>query len=145
MKPVFFSLVATVCYALCNVILELKLSKINNLTLMILYASIIWICAVVIRQLVKTDDPSFSFPTGSTLAVAIVLGLIFTVADYCYVGAYNHGGTVLTVTSITLLIPVLASLIKFGLTRQAPNLWQVGGYLLAAAGVALVAKGGTVK
>jgi hypothetical protein len=36
MKPVLFSLVATVCYALCSVLLELKLSKINNLTLMIL-------------------------------------------------------------------------------------------------------------
>ena len=145
MKPVLFSLVATVCYALCSVLLELKLSKINNLTLMILYASIIWISAVVVRQMVKTDDPSFSFPTGSTLAVAIVLGLIFTVADYCYVGAYNQGGTVLTITSITLLIPVLASLIKFGVTKQAPNLWQVSGYVLAAGAVVLVAKGGMAK
>ena len=75
----------------------------------------------------------------------IVLGLIFTVADYCYVGAYNQGGTLLTITSIMLLVPVLASLIKFGLTKQAPNLWLVGGYLLAAGAVALVAKGGTVK
>lgn len=145
MKPVYLSLVATVCYAICNVMLELKLSKINNLTLMILYASIIWIAAALTRQLVKTDDPAFNFPVGSTLVLAIVLGLIFTVADYCYVGAYNHGGTVLTITSITILIPVLASLMKLGLSKQAPNLWQVGGYVLAAGAVLLVAKGGAVK
>ena len=141
MKPVLFALVATACYAVCNVMLELKFSKINNLTLMILYASVIWVAAVAVRQLVKTDDPAFSFPTGATLVLAIVLGLIFTVADYFYVGAYTNGGDLLTITSVTLLIPVLASLIKLGLTKQMPNLWQVGGYLLAAGAVALVVKG----
>jgi drug/metabolite transporter (DMT)-like permease len=145
MKPVVFSLAATACYALCAVMIELKFSKINNLTLMIVYASVISVAALATRQLVKTDDPSFGFPTGTTLALAIVLGLIFTVADYCYIGAYNSGGKLATITSITLLVPVFASLIKFGLTQQVPNLWQVSGYVLAACGVALVAKGGMTK
>src|SRR2546428_3684561 len=141
MKPIIFSLVATACYAVCNVLLELKFSKLNQLTLMIVYASVIWLSAVGLRQLVKTNDPSFNFPIGTTLVLAIVLGLIYTVGDYFFVGAYTHGGDVVTITCITVLIPVVASLIKFGITKHLPNLWQVSGYILAAAAVVPVAKG----
>jgi drug/metabolite transporter (DMT)-like permease len=145
MKPILFTLVATACYAVCNVLLELKFSKLNALTLMIVYASVIWISAVGMRQLVKTNDPSFSFPTGTVLLLAIGLGLIYTAGDYFFVSAYNNGGDVVTITCITVLIPVVASLIKFGVTQHLPNLWQVSGYVLAVGAVVLVAKGSTAK
>ena len=141
MKPILFTLVATACYAVCNVLLELKFSKLNALTVMILYASVIWISAFGMRQLVKTNDPSFNFPAGTMLLAAIVLGLIYTAGDYFFVSAYTNGGDVVTITCITILIPVVASLIKFGVTKDLPNLWQVSGYALAAGGVILVAKG----
>lgn len=141
MKPILFTLVATVCYAICNVLLELKFSKLNPLTVMILYASVIWISAVGMRQVVKTDDPSFNFPTGAFLLLAVGLGLLYATGDWFFVSAYNKGGDVVTITCITVLIPVVASLIKFGITKSLPNLWQVSGYVMAAGAVALVAKG----
>jgi drug/metabolite transporter (DMT)-like permease len=145
MKPILFTLIATLCYAVCNILLEMKFSRVNALTVMSLYASVIWISAVGLRQLMKTNDPSFSFPTGTLLGLALVLGLIYTTGDYFFVRAYNHGGDVVTITCITVLVPVVASLIKFGMTKQLPNLWQVSGYFLAACAVLLVAKGGTTK
>ena len=81
MKPILFTLVATACYSVCNVLLKLKFAKLNALTLMIVYASVIWISAFGMRQLVKTDDPSFNFPTGTFLILAIVLNLIYTMGD----------------------------------------------------------------
>ena len=145
MKPILFTLVATACYSVCNVLLELKFAKLNALTLMIVYASVIWISAFGMRQLVKTDDPSFNFPTGTFLILAIVLGLIYAMGDWFFVSAYNHGGDVITITCITVLIPVVASLLKFGITKQLPNAWQVSGYVLAAGAVVLVAKGSMVN
>jgi len=145
MKPILFALVATACYSVCNVLLELKFSKLNPLTLMIVYASVIWISAVSLRQLVKTNDPSFSFPAGTTLVLAIVLGLIYTAGDYFFVGAYTNGGDVVTITCITILIPVVASLLKFAITKHVPNFYQISGYALAAAGVLLVARGSLTK
>jgi len=145
MKPILFTLVATACYSVCNVLLELKFSKLNALTLMILYASVIWISAFGMRQLVKTDDPSFNFPTGTFLLLSVGLGLIYAAGDYFFVSAYNKGGDVVTITCITVLIPVIASLLKFGITKQLPNLWQVSGYVLAAGAVVLVAKGSMAK
>jgi drug/metabolite transporter (DMT)-like permease len=145
MKPILFTLVATGCYAVCNVLLEVKFSKLNALTLMILYASVIGISAFGVRQLVKSDDPSFNFPSGTFLLLALGLGLIYATGDWFFVSAYNKGGDVITITSITVLIPVVASLIKFGMTKSLPNLWQVSGYVLAAGAVVLVAKGSVVK
>jgi uncharacterized membrane protein len=145
MKPILFTLIATLFYAVCNVLLELKFSKLNALTLMIVYASVIWISALGMRQLVKTNDPSFSFPTGTMLLLAVGLGLIYAVGDYFFVSAYNNGGDVVTITCITVLIPVVASLIKFGVTKSLPNVWQMSGYILAACAVLLVAKGSMVK
>ena len=141
MKPILFTLIATACYSVCNVLLELKFSKLNALTLMILYASVIGVSAFAMRQLVKTDDPSFNFPTGTFLLLALGLGLIYAAGDYFFVSAYNKGGDVVTITCITVLIPVVASLLKFGITKQLPNVWQVSGYVLAAGAVVLVAKG----
>lgn len=145
MKPILFTLVATACYAVCNVLLELKFSKLNALTLMVLYASVIGFTAFGMRQIVKTDDPSFNFPTGTFLFLALGLGLIYTMGDWFFISAYNKGGDVVTITCITVLIPVVASLIKFSITKQLPNLWQVSGYVLAAGGVVLVAKGSIAK
>ena len=145
MKPILFTLIATACYSVCNVLLEVKFSKLNALTLMVLYASVIGITAFGMRQLVKTDDPSFNFPTGTFLLLALGLGLIYATGDYFFVSAYNHGGDVVTITCITVLIPVVASLLKFGITKQLPNIWQVSGYALAAGAVVLVAKGSMAK
>jgi drug/metabolite transporter (DMT)-like permease len=145
MKPILFALVATACYAVCNVMLELKFSKLNALTLMIVYASVIWVSAVSMRQVAKTGDPSFNFPTGTLLVMAIVLGLIYAAGDYFFVSAYTSGGDVVTITCITVLIPVVASLLKFGITKQPPNSWQISGYVLASAAVVLVAKGSMTK
>ena len=71
--------------------------------------------------------------------------ILFTlVATVCY-AICNISGDVVTITSITVLVPVVASLIKFGITNKLPKLWQVSGYFLAACAVVLVAKGGTTK
>ena|SRR5215471_16564806 len=145
MKPILFTLVATACYAVYNVLLELKFSKLNPLTLMIIYASVIWVSAFGMRQLVKTDDPSFNFPARTMLVLAIALGLICAAGDYFFVSAYTNGGDVVTITCITILIPVVASLMKFGITKQLPNLWQVSGYVLTAVGVILVARGSLIR
>lgn len=145
MKPVIFALLAMVCYAISNVLLELKFSKYNTFTIMICYLSIVVTFAIIGRQVTLTDDPSFKFPTGSALMWMIVLGLVFTAADYFYIGAYTNGGSLMTITGIVVMFPVFASIVKFAVNRDLPNGWQVAGYALAVCAVALVTKGSMVK
>jgi len=132
-------------YAGANVLMEMKFSKYNNLTIMVCYAAVIFIVAATVRRMVYVEGAGFEFPTGTALALVIVLGLLFAFADYFYIGAYTNGGNLITVTTITVMFPVFASLLKFALTRSLPNIWQVAGYITAAVAVVLVTKGNMIK
>jgi drug/metabolite transporter (DMT)-like permease len=145
MKPVIFTLIATICYAIANVLFDLKLSKYNILSTIICYISVILVVAILGRIFTKVDDASFDFPTGSALVAVIILGLIYVTADYFFVGAYTNGGSLVTVTSILTLVPVFASIIKFSINHTLPNRWQVVGYILASLAVLLVAKGSSIS
>ena len=140
-KPAVFALLAMVFYAVTNVVLEEKFSKFNNLTLMCVYVVPVLLVAIVGRGLVKTSDPSFDFPVGSDLFILVALGFLWAAADYFYIGAFTNGGSLLMVTSIMIMFPAVASLIKFMWTQSLPNMWQVGGYLLGVCSVMLVIKG----
>ncbi|MDD2657807.1 MAG: hypothetical protein PHD04_04090 [Candidatus Pacebacteria bacterium] len=142
-KPVVFSLLAMLCYAVVNVLFEQKFAKFNNLTLMCVYLVPMLLVGVVGRSMTSTSDPSFDFPTGMSLAILIALGFIYAAADYFYIGAYTSGGELLTVSSIVVMYPIVSSLIKFVLTQGLPNAWQVSGYVLAVGAMLLVAKGST--
>ncbi len=141
MKPVIFSLIAMIFFAVSNTMLEMKFSKYNNLTLMSAYSFVICVFATMTRLVVKKEDPSFLFPTGTNLALLFLMGLLFAIADYFYVGAYTNGGSLLTVTSITIMFPIFASVIKFLVAKQVPNKWQFAGYILAACAILMVVKG----
>lgn len=145
MKPVVFALLSMVGYAVSNVLLEAKFSNYKSLTLVAVYTATISLSTFLVRWFVGVGDPAYQFPTGSAFGLLIVLGLVLAVSDYFMVGAYTNGGNLLTITSITVMFPVFASVLKFGLTRSMPNIWQASGYVLAALAVILVTKGSTVK
>ena len=138
MKPVLFSLIALFCTAPGNVIIQLRFSKYHSLTLMTCYISVILAITLGALRTTKTSDPSFCFPRGADLFAVVILGVIFFAADYFFVGAYTHGGTLFLVTSIIVLFPITASLIKYCFTRDYPNGYQLCGYLFGIIGVILV-------
>lgn len=140
-KSLYFPLIAVVCYAVANVVLEQKLSKYNNLSLLVVYAGLIFVLAAVLRQFMRTADPVWDFPAGAAMLLMIAVALVFFAADYFYLGAYTNGGDVLTITMIMTLLPVVASVVKFLWVGGLPNKWQLAAYACAIAAVALAAKG----
>ncbi len=151
-KATLFALLSPVLYALGSVILEYKFSKYNNLTLIVVYGSILVSLAILMRMLTKNDEASYNFPTSYALLLLIGLGVIFFAADYFLVGAYTNGGDLLTVTIAALLVPVFASLFKLagslfisGMIYNPPNFWLASGYVLAGVSVILVIKGASTS
>ena len=145
MKPVIFALVAMVFYAAANVLLENKLSKLNSLTIMVCYSAVIFAFALSARQVTYADNSGFEFPVGTALILTLLMGILYTAADYFFISSYTLGGNLYTITVITVMFPVFASLMKFTVTRSLPNVWQVTGYIFAAAAVMLVVKGNLAK
>ncbi|MDB5195276.1 MAG: hypothetical protein JWO84_460 [Parcubacteria group bacterium] len=149
-KGIAFAVLAPLFYALANVLIEWKLVRYNNLSLMVVYAAIIAGVAFAIRLAARGADPAaYAFPAGMNLVWLIVLGVLFFVADYLYVGAYTSNVSLLTITTISVLFPVFASLIKLvgsrflaGMTFTPPTPTLVIAYVLAATAVILVVKEG---
>ncbi len=147
-KATVFAILAPILYALGNVLLEHKFSKYNNLTLMIVYGTVITVSAIIVRVLIKNESFSYNFPVGNELWLLVALGFIFFAAAYFFIGAYTNGGKLLTITILMILLPVFASLFKFtssfvihGMVYTQPNHLQLSGYILAAIAVLLVVKG----
>ena len=140
-KPVVFALLGVALYAVMSMVLEQRLARYHSLTLICVYTPVILAAAVLARYVMKGSGPSFDFPVGWDLAIVLALGIVLAAADYFYVGAYTNGGDLFTITCIAILLPVFASALKFAWTMTFPNLWQVGGYVLAAGAVLLIAKG----
>lgn len=141
MKTVLFSLIAMLGYASSNVLLEQKLAKFNNLTILMCYTALIFVMATTMRHFTKTEDPSFSFPAGWDLLWMLALCAVWFGADYFYIGAFTTGGSLLTIASIVVMFPVFASIFRFIWVREMPNFYHIGGYVLAVAAILLVAKG----
>jgi hypothetical protein len=71
----------------------------------------------------------------------IAVGALFFVADLFYVGAYTNGGSLLAITTLVVLFPAIAQLIKFTWVGGRMNYYYLVGYILAALAVILIGKG----
>lgn len=157
MKGSIFALVGMLLYAGANVVMDGKLARYNNLTIMSVYGLFIAGLAFALRQLLLTrastgDALSYAYPSGMGLLYLVVLGVLFFGADYFFIGAYTNGARLVTVTSISLLFPVFASLVEFIWSRvnkevqfTPPTLWHIAGYVLGCVAVFLVLKGNAVR
>jgi hypothetical protein len=140
-KATVFVIAAMLLYSAANVALDMKFSKLSSLTIMMVYSVPIFLVGFLGRIFMGAGDPALGLPTGTTLTLLILLGIVIAAADLFYVSAYTHGGSMLMITTVMMLFPAVALLMKFGLTQSLPNGMQLGGYALAAVGVYLIAKG----
>ena len=141
MKPIYHALISVVLYALHNVILEQKLSKYSTIILLIGFYSVMLPVAISHLYVLKSAGQSFLIPNNKTILLIASLALVYFVADYFFMSAYTNGGDILTITTIVIMFPIFASIIKFFWVGGVPNLYQVSGYVLAVISVILVTKG----
>lgn len=145
MKPIVFTLIAMFCYAASNVLVELKFSKYNTMVLVSCFSGVVCLVALIILAFTKSGDPTAHFPTGHMILWMLGLGIIYTIADSFYMGAYTSGGGLVAITCISMMMPIFATGIKFFIADgPVPNLWHVAGYVLAACGLLCIVKGNMI-
>ncbi len=144
MKPVIYALLALVLYAFQNVFLEQKLSRYNTIALMVYFYVTLLPLALISLCYLKISGQDIVAPPGGTILTVVLVGSLYFFADYFYIGAYTSGGSVLTVTSIVIMFPVFASVIKHFWIGGFPNVFQILGYLLAVVSVLLISKGSVI-
>jgi hypothetical protein len=140
-RPVLYAFAAMCLYAIQNVILEVRLSKYSTLGLLVYWYFTLAPLALAGLGYLYLAGQSFAIPKGQDAVVAILVGVLFFVADLFYVGAYTGGGSLLAITTLVVLFPAIAQLIKLLWVGGQMNYYHVVGYILAAVAVVLISKG----
>ena len=140
-RPVLYAFVAMCLYALQNVLLEVRLSKYSTLGLLVYwYFTLAPLALVGIGYLYLTGR-NLALPSRLDVPIVISVGVLFFVADLFYVGAYTSGGNLLAITTLVVLFPAIAQLIKFAWVGGTMNYYHLVGYILAAIAIILIGKG----
>lgn len=140
-KVPLLAVIALILYASQNVILEQKLSKFNVFAILLYFYAVTIPLAFAGLIATKALGQQILVPNGKFIWIAVGVGILYFVADTCYVGAYTSGGSLFTITSIVIMFPVFASIIRYFWVGGLPNLYHIASYLLALGAIILSIKG----
>ena len=145
MKQVVYVSVAVILYALGNVMIDERLKPYTQFGIMAYsYVPMVVMTFGAIAVL-KLQDKRISFPTGNALCVAGMIGIVFFVADTFFFTAYNNNVDAFTVSSIVLMFPAAASLMKYFWSGSVPNRYHLAAYAVAVLAVILAEKGNDIQ
>jgi len=144
MKPILFVCIALFLYAAVNVVLEQKFSGYDTGTLLAYFYVVMFPLALSRFLYVRFTKPDTLLPSGNMILIALGIGIIYFLADYFYISAFTAGGNLLVITTVFIMLPVVASVMKYLWIRELPNLYYVGAYILAVGAVFLAVKGNSV-
>ena len=141
MKQVVYACAAVLLYALGNVITEQKLKPYTQFgTMIFCYVPMVFLTIGALTVLKMRGQPIF-FPQGEAVYVAGLIAIVFFVADGFFFSAYANNASAFTVSSIVVMFPAAASLMKFFWTGEVPNRYHIAAYVVALVAVVLAEKG----
>lgn len=143
-RPVIYAFLAMWLYAFQNVVIEVRLSKYTTMALLLYWYFTLAPLAVAGLGYMYLSGQNITMPNRSDTMLIVAVGAMFFLADLFYVGAYTNGGSLLAITTLVVLFPAIAQLIKFAWVGGSPNYYHLFGYLLAATAVILISKGSAI-
>lgn len=144
MNPVWMAVVAMFLYAITNLILEQKLSHCSIFAVLTFSYVLMLILSASVWGGMRLIGNEVIAPSGKLIGVAALMAFVYFLADSLYMGAYTNKGSLLSVTTVVVIFPAIASIMKFFWVGGLPNAYQVFGYILATIATILVAKGNSI-
>jgi drug/metabolite transporter (DMT)-like permease len=144
MKQVIYACIAVIFYALGNVITEQKLKPYTQFATMIYWYTPMIVMTICALAVMKSRGQALSFPQGNAIYAAGLIAVVFFIADTFFLSAYTNNADAFTVSSIAVMFPAVAGLIKFLWTGQFPNRYHIAAYVLAVIAVALSERGNEI-
>ena len=145
MRQVIYACIAVLFYALGNVITEQKLKPYTQFATMIYCYVPMVVMTFGALAIMKSRGQTVSFPEGGALYFAGLIAIVFFIADTFFFSAYTNNADAFTVSSIAVMFPAAASLMKFLWTGQLPNRYHLAAYAVAVLAVVLSEKGSELQ
>lgn len=144
LRVIALVLASVMGYALLNVIVENKLSRVTPFAIAFFYLFITSVIAgVILLALVWANGlESIIWPTGPQWKYVFLCPIFLLLADYCLFGAYYYRGDLVLVSTVLATFPLWAVLIRWLLKwGSLPNGLQVVGIVLGILAVVFVSLG----
>ncbi len=145
MRPVFYACMAVIFYALGNIIIEQKLKSYTQFGIMLYCYVPMIVMTLGALAVSRYRQQLISFPAGDAVYVAGLIAIVFFVGDTFFFSAYTNNADAFTVSSIAVMFPAAASVMKYFWTGQVPNRYHLAAYAIAVAAVALAEKGNEIQ
>jgi drug/metabolite transporter (DMT)-like permease len=144
-KVVFQALVGIILYAVQNTIIDVKLKQYSTLALLLQWYLVMLPlgAAVLIYQWYWGKE--IIMPSGTDFKLVAAIAVMFFIADALYIGAFQSGGDVVTITILATLIPVMGAGIKWGWLGEAPTRYHFAAFIFAVLAVSFIAIGNSKK
>src|SRR5215475_14870093 len=145
MKQVIYACIAVLFYALGNVITEQRLKPYTQFAIMSFCYLPMLVMTIGALALMKSRGQTIAFPEGQAIYVAGLIAIVFFIADGFFFSAYTNNADAFTVSSIAVMFPAAASMMRFLWTGETPNRYHIAAYLVALTAVFLSEKGNEIQ
>jgi hypothetical protein len=144
-RPVIYAFLGMCLYAAQNVVIEVRLSKYTTMALLLYWYFTLLPLAVAGLGYMYLSGQTITMPNRSDAMLIAAVGVMFFFADLLYIGAYTNGGSLLAITTLAVLFPAVALLIKHFWVGGDLNYYHLAGYILAAIAVILISIGSAIR
>ncbi len=144
-KSLVFAFLGMCLYAGQNVVIEVRLAKYTTMALLLYWYVTLLPLAVIGLGYMYLSGQSITVPNRNDAILIVAVGGMFFFADLFYIGAYTNGGSLLAVTTVAVLFPAVALLIKYFWVGSNMNYYHLFGYILAAVAMLLISKGSSTQ
>lgn len=145
MKSIIFAVIAITLYAIQNTLIDVKLKQYSTVSLLVGFYLILLPLGLGLFLFMKMTGQPIAVPTDDSLKILGVVAVAFFVADFFFIGAYTSGGDVVTITIITVLMPVIGAVLKFLWVKEVPTTYHFAGFAFAALAIIFIAVGNSKK
>ncbi len=138
MKPLVLALVSVVIHAFTNVLIQRKLIAVSPLiNVLAMHASALAV-GMVLFVIWRVRGGTVGIIPHDWYGFVAILGIATVTAGLFFFSSYTKGGTLLMVTTVTVLLPVCVALIDLVIAGNWPTLRHIIAWILAATAVFLV-------
>ena len=113
MRPVIYACLAVTLYAVTNVVIEQKLSKIHQIPILLCSYPLMLVLALAWFGKMSVNGDNATIPSGWLLLIILGNAAVWFMADFLFIGAFSEGGSLFTITTIIMMFPVVAAIVKF--------------------------------
>ena len=136
MSATLYAIFALLAYTAFNAVFSRTLSHVSPTVALPIYTTVVVLLGA--GMFAFTRSTNTALPSENEILLLVACGLILFAADFSFVSAYNHGGSLVLVATILSLLPVTTAALNLVIEGKLPSLAHAIAFVMAVGSVFIV-------